>query len=1236
MTTASIAAWMATALVAGTMLPTVYVLGREAIRQRRTRAAVARIAEVTASATSPSGKPGAPQTSADLGEVASNLRQNYDELTVEKAVEELLSADEDVIRETGVKLFAELGLTARYSAILRNARRWSDRAHAAEILGLAGDPAGVPALVAVLNDRFEDGGSGLAGASVKTAATKALARLKDPTAIPLLIQELMTAPDTSARAIAETLVAFGGLAVAPLLKELDGPSDRAGRVWTARVLGRIADSRATDDLIARLHDRDDLMRIAAAEALGIIADARSIQPLIRATLRDPAPQVRAHAAAAVASVEGARAVDVLVSALADPDYGTRLRALEALEAIRVEDTSQLESALRDPNVEVRRRAALALERVGYLDRTIGQLTSTDRKTSDRAYASLSELASVGLLDSVVAYIHHESFEVRALVARVVGELGAARVAPLLRDRLRNDEAWPVRAAIATTLGRLKDTASATSLVELLTDPEEPVREAAADALTSLPESALLGKEHLDAITAAYDAGSVVVRAQMITLASRFTEDARADQLLVRASTDASDTVRLRAVTALGARLQSAPSDKTRDARVLPLVARLTDGSLDVRMAAVAALGGAASTEAFEGLLAALTGAAPALRDRIAESLSRGARQQLFVRLDELEKASSIDVRLGIAWTLGKCGDKAGVPALARFLRDQSPELRASAAGALAKIADQAARDALLTASEDPNGRVRAAVVNALGRAREEDARVIEVLERSLRDPDAFVRDRALVSLAFLSKAELAPRLEERATGASRAARLVAAALVGTDPCLAEVVDGMTVPGVSVEISKFLAHEDPAIRAAFFAAVHLEDPSAEGPPAAEVPVLVAQYEQLLRTSLEVETRRFAVRALGRLVAGRSVEILADALTVDPAEDVRSAAADALRARVDDEVARAALVRAVGDPSPEVAMRALHALEGRAEPEVASALARRLGAGTPEVQRTTEETLAEIHRADPTPFLDWMMGVDVVELLIPAVRVLERLGHPMTAPLLRELAKSRSASLRAAVVRALASLPTPDADAILAMVEDPSMEVRLAVVESTLWSPESLLRANVLKSDPSVEVRAALATSLGQRGGERHKPVFKVLGALLDDASPLVRARALASLMVLDTPGLMELLRRWPAASLEVQKSLTTDPRAPAIVERLAQTTRTATDPLVRQAAVTAMGSFGLPRTEVMLEPAIEDPSREVRMAAAQALAALEAPAARTLLAKMLSDPDVEVREAVRRSALRPVG
>ncbi len=1217
----TLAEWITAGLVGLAVLPAGWVLGREALRRKDTKRAREEVAAARGLL-----QAGVDVSSEPPEELVQSLIKRFDTVTIERAVLALLRDEDAAIRAWAGRIFARLELTPRYATRLRQARKWSERAHAAEVLGLAGASDAIPALAESLRDPTED------ESTVKVAAAAALAKLRDPTAIPLLVRELGDPDGRSSRNVAEALVAFGTLAVEPLLGVLRGGKtgeeskdrDPVARVWAARILGRIGDARATDDLVTRLADRDDLLRMAAAEALGAVGDGRALQPLVRATLRDPAPQVRAHAAGAVGKIEGERAVDVLVAALADPDYATRLRALEAFETMRIEDTTPLETALRDANAEVRRRAALALERVGWLDRVVRDLESLDKEVQARAYASFLELGRVGLVDSVVSYVHHTSFAVRALAARAAGELGQARIVPLLVGAA-DDPSWPVRAAICEALGRLVHEKSVEVLVKRLTDSEESVREAAAEALTNLAPKEI--EPHVVGLAAAYDTGTVPIRTHAVVLAARLTGEV-ADALLVRASEDPSDGVRLRAVTALGARQSSA--------FVEPLVARLTDASLDVRMAAVTALGSAATPEAFDGLLRALPGAKIEARERISEALSRGARSLLMERLGELEKNPSLDVRLGVAWTLGKTADPEVVPTLARFLRDASAQLRASAAGALAKIDSVTALTALLGAVDDPDGRVRAAVVNALGRVAEPGDAVLSALERRLVDPDAFVRNRALVSLARGGRGAVATRVLG-VTDVDPSARLVALALLGTDHALGEALEAIARPGALEKVSRFLEHSDRAMRDAFFGALGLEDPTTSPEASLDDASVVARYEGVLRTSLDVAARRLAVRALAKMRGSRSLEVLGDALASDPDESIRLAAADALASAIGETPARRALLRAISDPNADVAATAVKSLAGRREPDVVRALFRRLGGGDARVQTLVEDVLAEIHRDDATPFLDWFMGVDVPELLVPGIRVLGRMGRPETVPLLRELGRSRAGVVRAAAVHALGRVAAPEAwAAVDAMTQDPHEDVRLAVLDVLASSGDVVLRTATLRRDPSATVRARAAATLERVTGAETKAAIRALEGMLEDGSSVVRAAALASLVgSSDAEGALAFGRAWGTTALDTRLDLRADPRAAGISERLAARLTAATDPDERRVAVTALGAFGARGYEAHVLPALRDPSPEVRVAAVHALASLDDEVVRARLREMLADPDAAVRDVARRTMLRTV-
>jgi HEAT repeat protein len=1211
----SVALWLTLAVFGLALVPAAWVLAREALRRLGTARALRKVEAAR--------KVVGDTSDADAKGLAQALGEQFDTLTIDRAVLELIRSGDARQRAWGSRLFAELGLVDRYMTRLRKAPKWSERTHAAEVLGLAAVAKAVPALVEVLRDRHED------ESSVKVAAASALAKLRDPSAIALLVKELLDVDEQSSRTVAEALVAFGELAVGPLLELLPDAGHPAGRLWAARILGRIGDSRAVDDLVARLNDRDDRLRMAAAEALGAIADARALQPIVRATLRDPAPQVRAHAAGAVARIEGERAVDVLVAALADPDYATRIRALEAFETMRIEDTSPLEAALRDPNAEVRRRAALALERVGYLERIVANLTSEDRAVRTRAFASLIEVGQVGLVESVASYAHHSSFEVRAIAARACGELGAARVAPILL-RAIDDPVWPVRAAVCQALGRLSHADAPGALVRALADSEEPVREAAAEALMSYSSAQVA--DHVETLAAAYDRGSVAVRQGVVTLAGRI-EGATAEGLLVRASVDPSDVVRLPAVAALGQRGGDAPLE--------PLIARLTDASVEVRMAAVIALGAVGKAEAFEGLLRALPGAPGApghVRDRIAEALARIGGATLFERLPEIERNASLDVRLGMVWALGKLGDVGGVPALGRSLRSGEASLRASAAGALGKIDDPGSRDALLAAAEDPDGRVRAAVVNGLGRIGGSDARVLDALDLRTKDPDGFVRNRAIIALARAGRAEAEPRVRAQAANVEPAPRLLAMALVGTETSFASVLQALVAPGMLDTMLGFLEREDGALRKSFFDALRLEDPFAAEAAEATAPNIVAQYEKTLRTSLDVDARRLAVGALQQLGSDRAIPALADAVSGDPNEAIRLRAAAALSAHVSDDGARRALVRAVADPNADVAMAAVRALGGRRDREVVGALYKRLGAGGEDVQDVVEQAIAELHADDPMPFLDWMMGVEVPDLLTPAVRVLARMANPTTLPLLRELLRSRSAHVRAAAVRALGNLDGLDAElAIEDVSQDPSEEVRVAVVECVRWNANAMTRLAQLRRDPSVRVRARLAMALERVDGTNAKSAHKALEGMVSDASPAVRAAALASLAGSgDLDGLRAFGRLWPQSALDTRLALRDEERARSISERAAACLSSSGDAALRRSAVVAMGALHAAGFSSFVVPALRDPSPDVRISAIQVLAAVDDEGIRERISEMVSDPEMAVQETARRLLVRTVG
>lgn len=136
-------------------------------------------------------------------------------------------------------------------------------------------------------------------------------------------------------------------AVAPLIRAL---ADDQG-FWRLQALGPISalaevgnvqqkarealvkiGKPAVQALVAALNDRNDQRRVAAAHALGGIADACAVEPLI-AALRDQVCFVRTAAAVALGEIGDARALDSLSKALKDRAWATRMSTAEALGKI---------------------------------------------------------------------------------------------------------------------------------------------------------------------------------------------------------------------------------------------------------------------------------------------------------------------------------------------------------------------------------------------------------------------------------------------------------------------------------------------------------------------------------------------------------------------------------------------------------------------------------------------------------------------------------------------------------------------------------------------------------------------------------------------------------------------------------------------------------------------------------------------------------------------------------------
>ena len=174
----------------------------------------------------------------------------------------------------------------------------SARRVAATALGALGDPRGNDALTEALAGAADDGG-------FRHAVALALAQLRDARAIPLLLADLTDADQmNTARWAADALGGMGEAALPALLAAQADPDERV-RAWTTFALGVMGEARSVEPLMRRLADPSSHVRWQAVAALGDLGDRRAV-PALAALQEDPEREVRKLVASALRRL-GARA-----------------------------------------------------------------------------------------------------------------------------------------------------------------------------------------------------------------------------------------------------------------------------------------------------------------------------------------------------------------------------------------------------------------------------------------------------------------------------------------------------------------------------------------------------------------------------------------------------------------------------------------------------------------------------------------------------------------------------------------------------------------------------------------------------------------------------------------------------------------------------------------------------------------------------------------------------------------
>jgi HEAT repeat protein len=244
------------------------------------------------------------------------------------------------------------------------------RFEAARRLGLTANTRTTDALIGALTDR---------DSKVQYAAVSSLIKHNDPRALGPMLDSLLAAPDST---LWKLIILSSGLRLRAGLLNMVNAGDAAtvGRALAGidstafnthqqalftRILGRSRDTGQAERLLRLLDHEDDVLRAAAADALGWLGDGRAVEPLLVILGEETDHEaVREIAAESLGRLGNIAAVEPLIGALGQPSEWLRRAAAVSLgdlgDARAIEPLSAL---LRDESVMVQDAAFESLKKL---------------------------------------------------------------------------------------------------------------------------------------------------------------------------------------------------------------------------------------------------------------------------------------------------------------------------------------------------------------------------------------------------------------------------------------------------------------------------------------------------------------------------------------------------------------------------------------------------------------------------------------------------------------------------------------------------------------------------------------------------------------------------------------------------------------------------------------------------------------------------------------------------------
>lgn len=503
-----------------------------------------------------------------------------------------------------------------------------------------------------------------------------------------------------------------------LAEALSGP-DEVKRLEAARTLAQAGEK--TNTLLNSLSDESWRIRRVAVSGLARHGDQEAITSLLK-TLR------REHR-----------------------DLSTLNSALQVLQFSNIDVLPSLIELLLDRDPEVRLYAAQALGDRGdprAVPTLMALLKDQDPNVQYHAIEALGKLQAPEAVDPLLSIVESHNFFLAFPALEALKEIPDPRIAPRMVPFLKDEL---LRSPAAEILGQLGDEEVLAPLVELLNTPQAPGADIAR-ALFALYERYQNRYGEGDFIVDRFRRMINPGGSQNLLKALSEAEEEGIRPLAVVCGWLEGPAVE-RALTRIVGHPQA--SKEVVEALVRYgqrvtdlLIEQLQAEDLEIRQAAVIALGRIGDPRSVQPLIQILTGD-PELTVMAAGALAKIGDRRAFETLLGLMGHPLVAVRQAVISALNSIGHPRMAERVTLLLKDPDPLVRESAVRIAGYFGYSGSQDLLLQCCQDPVEAVRKAAIENL--AYFEEPRVPAILSRALKEDTPRVRASAAKALAHIER-----------------------------------------------------------------------------------------------------------------------------------------------------------------------------------------------------------------------------------------------------------------------------------------------------------------------------------------------------------------------------------------------------------------------------------------------------------------------------------------------------